>query len=305
MTYLGISIFLSSLIPVVFKFTEGKNLNRFAVTFFNYLTAAIIAFIMSYNQSLFANLNFKSLASFQQEFNQIIWNNQGTFGVEASGIWAMIVGLSLGILFCLSFVQYQKSIRTNGMSLSNTFLKLGVLIPMVISIILWKEYPSTFQWIGISLALLAILIANINFKNDSIKDIRLNLILLIIYGGFAQFATKLFQKYALVEYKNLFLFFIFFSALMTSLIIIIKNKNKFGIWEFISGSLVGVPNLFTSYFMVLAFTKLNTSTAVMLNSAGTIVLVLIYGYFFFKERLKPKEKLAIVITIIAMIAINY
>jgi len=305
MTYLLLSIFLSSLIPVVFKLTEDKNLNRYAVTLFNYLTATIIAFFMSKNLDLFKYLDFNSLTTFKNEFNNVVLLREDVFSPEASTIWAVVVGLSLGILFCLSFVQYQKSIKINGISLSNTFLKLGVLIPMTISLILWEEYPTSYQWLGIVLSLIAIIIANVSFKEESIKDLRLNLLLLIIYGGLAQFATKLFQKYAMIEYKNLLLFFIFASALITSLIIIVKNKNNFGISEFLSGTLVGIPNLFTSYFMVLAFTKMNTSTAVLLNSSGTIVLVLIYGFFVFKEKLKNREKVAIALTIIAMIAINY
>jgi len=293
------------LIPVVFKLTEDKNLNRYAVTLFNYLTATIIAFFMSKNLDLFKYLDFNSLATFKNEFNNVVWLRADVFSPEGSTIWAVVVGLSLGILFCLSFVQYQKSIKINGISLSNTFLKLGVLIPMTISLILWEEYPTSYQWLGIVLSLIAIIIANVSFKEESIKDLRLNLLLLILYGGLAQFATKLFQKYAMIEYKNLLLFFIFASALITSLIIIVKNKNNFGISEFLSGTLVGIPNLFTSYFMVLAFTKMNTSTAVLLNSSGTIVLVLIYGFFVFKEKLKNREKVAIALTIIAMIAINY
>jgi len=293
------------LIPVVFKLTEDKNLNRYAVTLFNYLTATIIAFFMSKNLDLFKYLDFNSLTTFKNEFNNVVLLREDVFSPEASTIWAVVVGLSLGILFCLSFVQYQKSIKINGISLSNTFLKLGVLIPMTISLILWEEYPTSYQWLGIVLSLIAIIIANVSFKEESIKDLRLNLLLLILYGGLAQFATKLFQKYAMIEYKNLLLFFIFASALITSLIIIVKNKNNFGISEFLSGTLVGIPNLFTSYFMVLAFTKMNTSTAVLLNSSGTIVLVLIYGFFVFKEKLKNREKVAIALTIIAMIAINY
>lgn len=305
MTYLFISIFLSSIIPVAFKITESKYLNRYAITFFNYLTASIIAFFMSKNKNLFKLLNLESLNFFKREFTQVVLLRNDIFTPEGSTIWALLVGLSLGVLYCLSFVQYQKSIKINGISLSNTFLKLGVLIPMIVSLILWEEYPTTFQWIGIILSLIAIIIANINFKKDSIEDVRLNLLLLIIYGGLAQFATKLFQKYALIEYKNLLLFFIFISALITSFLIIIKNKNNFGFNEIFSGSLLGIPNLFTSFFMVLAFTQINTSTAVLLNSSGSIVLVLIYGFFIFKEKLKAKEKIAIILTILAMITINY
>jgi len=305
MTYLFIAIFLSSIIPVIFKITEDKNLNRYGVTLFNYLAAVIISFFMSRTQNLFSYLNEERLNEFISEIPVVLFNNQSTFSKGSSAIWAVVVGLTLGIMFCLAFVQYQKSIKTNGISLSNTFLKLSVLVPMIISLGLWQEYPTTFQWLGIILSFLAIIISNISFKKNSLKDIRLNLILLLVYGGFAEFSTKLFQKYALIEFRNLLLLSIFTSALITSLIVVIVSKKSFGKNELLAGILVGIPNLFTSYFMVLAFSQLNTSTAVLLNSSGTIVLVLIYGKFFFKEKLMKKEKIAIALTIIAMIAINY
>lgn len=305
MTYLFVAILLSSIIPVIFKITEGKNLNRYGVTLFNYLAAVVISYFMSRSQNLFSYINKESINGFLTEAPSVLIRNQETFSKGSSAVWAVIVGLTLGVMFCMAFVQYQKSIKANGISLSNTFLKLSVLVPMIISLILWKEYPTTFQWIGIVLSFLAILISNISFKKNTIKDIRLNLMLLLIYGGFAEFSTKLFQKYALIEFKNLLLLSIFTSALITSLIVVIVSKKSFGKNEIISGILVGIPNLFTSYFMVLAFSKLNTSTAVLLNSSGTIVLVLIYGKIFFKENLMKKEKIAIGLTILAMIAINY
>jgi drug/metabolite transporter (DMT)-like permease len=305
MTYLFIAIFLSSIIPVIFKITEDKNLNRYGVTLFNYTAAVIISFFMSKRQNLFSYLTIENLDKFLSELPSVVFNNQAVFSKGGSAVWAVVVGLILGVTFCLAFVQYQKSIKNNGISLSNTFLKLSVLVPMIISLVLWKEFPTNFQWIGIILSFSAIIISNVSFKKDTIKDIRLNLILLLIYGGFAEFSTKLFQKYALIEFKNLLLLSIFTSALITSLLVVVISKKRFGKKEIAAGILVGIPNLFTSYFMVLAFSKLNTSTAVMLNSSGTIVLVLLYGKFFFKEKLKKKEKIAVFLTILAMLAINY
>lgn len=304
MIYLMLSIIFSSLIPIIFKVSEEKGLNRYVVTSFNYVMAITVSFIISINKGLFSTLNYTSFQSFKNEFIEVIVNNTGIFSVEASTVWALIVGCSTGIFFCTSFIQYQKSIKESGISLSNIFLKMSILIPIAISIFLWKEYPNRYQTFGMILCAISIVIINIDFNQNYLKSIKPSLLLLLLYGGIGGFSTKIYQKYALIQYKDLLLFFIFTAAFLVSLIYIFKEKRDYTKYDVITGLLVGIPNLFTSFFMVLALNYINTSTAYLLSSAGSIVLVLIVGVLIFKEKLATKEKIAILITIIALGLIN-
>jgi multidrug transporter EmrE-like cation transporter len=216
----------------------------------------------------------------------------------------MLIGIFAGVFFFLSFVYYQKSVKNDGVGLAGVFSKLGILLPMVLSILLWREYPTEIQWIGIALAILSIIVVNFPFGKDWKKALRVSLILLFVYGGIAEFSNKLFQKYALLEFKPFFLFFIFFTAFVISLFFTIRSGKGFSFRAIIIGIMVGIPNLFSSYFLINALDQLKTAVVFPVFSAGSIVVISLGGLFIFKERLNKKEVFAIIMTIFALILIN-
>lgn len=301
MIYLFLAIICSSLIAIVFKVSETNNMNRYAVTTMNYFTAFIVSLFLSFKDGLFL---CQPREDFFNEFYSVIINGEGIFTGYSSVIWSIIVGCIAGIFFFLSFIYYQKGVRENGVGLAGTFAKLGILVPMSLSIVLWNEFPTSVQWVGIILSIISILIVNISFKRTSLKDIRLNLIFLFLFGGLAEFSNKIFQKYAIVEYKSLFLFVVFFVAFLVSFITTLKRKKKVKTRDLITGVMVGIPNLFSSFFLIMALNYMKTSVVFPIYSAGSIVVITIAGVLFFKEILKRKEIISIIMTIIALVLIN-
>lgn len=305
MIYLFLAILCSSSIALIFKYSENGKMNRYAVTSVNYFTALIISLIMiaikpSYN--IYA-INF-SLGDFIKEFSNILSKDSGYFSADASLIWAVLVGVTGGVFFFLSLIYYQKSVKENGASLSGTFGKMGILVPMVFSVLLWKEIPRLFQWVGIFLAIFSIIYANISYDESKNTSISLTLILLFIFGGMAEFQNKLFQKYALIEYKDVFLFVIFVTAFLLSLYFVIKSKDKVMRRDLFIGFLVGIPNLFSSYFLIMALNSIATSIAFPVYSAGSIIFISVGEVLLYKEKLSRKNKIAIGLVILSLILIN-
>lgn len=72
----------------------------------------------------------------------------------------------------------------------------------------------------------------------------------------------------------------------------------------LTGFSVGIPNLFSSYFLILALDSLKTSVVFPIYSAGSIVLITFGSFIIFKEKINNKNKMAIILTIIALIMIN-
>lgn len=226
------------------------------------------------------------------------------FTAYSSVIWALVVGFISGFFFFLSFVYYQKSVKENGVSVTGMIAKLGILIPMIFSIIIWKEYPNSLQWLGIILALTSIVLVNISFKNFASFRLKWGLILLFFFGGLAEFSNKIFQKYALSSFKDVFLFTVFFTAFIISVFFTVKENKPIRKKDILTGIAVGIPNLFSSYFLILSLNTVKTSVAFPLYSAGSIVLINIGGYFIFKEEISKKNKVAILMTLIALTLIN-
>ena len=280
MIYLILAILCSSSIALIFKHSETNNMNRLAVTTANYFTALIISLIMIFiqNKSVFSNISKLS--------------------------WAMSIGTIAGIFFFLSFIYYQKSVKKNGAGLAGVFSKLGILLPMLISIVLWKEFPTSVQWIGIILAIFSIVIVNFPFNKNWKDALKLSLILLFFYGGIAEFSNKLFQRYASLNLKPLFLFFVFSTAFIISLIVTIKDKKEIKREDLFTGVLVGIPNLFSSFFLISALDLLKAAVVFPIFSAGSIVVISLGGFLIYNERLNRREFSAIIMTIIALILIN-
>lgn len=175
---------------------------------------------------------------------------------------------------------------------------------MIFSIVLWKEIPKAIQWVGIFIALFSIIFANISRDENKGTSINLTLILLFLFGGMAEFENKLFQKYALIEYKDVFLFVIFITAFLFSLYFVVKSDKKIMKRDLLIGFLVGIPNLFSSYFLIMALDSISTSIAFPVYSAGSIIFISIGEVALYKESLSKKNKIAIVLVIIALILIN-
>jgi multidrug transporter EmrE-like cation transporter len=299
------AILCSSSIALILKYSENRSMNRLAVTTSNYFTAFMVSLIMIVlKPSVNLNIQEFSLSTLRSDFYNVILKGNGLFSEGSSFIWAVFLGLITGIFFFLSFIYYQKSVNENGASLSGTFGKLGILIPMFVSIFIWKELPNTLQWIGIFLAITSILMVNLSFNSKTPAKINSTLILLFLFGGIAEFQNKLFQKYTIIEYKDIFLFCVFFTSFIISLVYTIKSKDKVKVRDILIGLLVGIPNLFSSYFLILALGLIPTSAAFPVYSAGSIIFISLGSLLLYKERLTLKNKLAIFLVIIALVLIN-
>lgn len=302
MFYLTLAIICSASIALIFKYTENSNTNRYLITSSNYFIAFTISFFMIFSKGLLSGITRE--LSFIEDFKLLSIDNTHILSPYSSIVWGLIIGSISGIFFFLSFIYYQKSVKENGVGISGTIAKLGILIPMIFSIIIWKEIPSAIQWLGIALSLISILIVNLSQKSLEKIDIRPTIILLFIFGGMAEFSNKIYQRYALNEYKDIFLFTIFFVAFLISVFYTLRDKGEIRKKDILTGFAVGIPNLFSSYFLILSLATLKTSVAFPVYSAGSIVLINIGGFLIFKEKITRKNQVAILLTLIALVFIN-
>lgn len=303
MFYLIIAMLCSSSIALIFKYSETSGRNRYAVTSANYLTASVISFYMVIKGGLFSSLP-NSFVLFKNEVVQVILRNTGLFSNGASAVWAVASGIAAGIFFFASFIYLQRSVSENGVGLTGSFSKMGVIVPVVLSIGMWHEYPSLLQWIGIFLCLCAILTATYSIDSKAANKFKFSLIVLFLLNGFAEFSSKFFSKYALVEYKDLFLFFVFSTALIISICFTVKARINISIKDVLTGIAVGIPNLFASFFLILSLSTIKASVVYPVYSAGSILLINLGGAFIYKEKITLKEKASILITIIALTLLN-
>ncbi len=295
MHYLLLAIISSSAIALILKRSESRNLNRLAVTGSNYAVATAISLIFVLERRLLTGAPL-SFPLFRSEFHKLF--HGGLFSEGASLVWAVVTGFIGGILYYFGLIAIQKSIKENGVCITGAFSKIGIFIPMSLAIIVWKEIPTAVQWLGIVLAMAAISLVHFRSVTGA-ASVRCpkSLIMVFLVVGLAEFSNKFFQHYAIIEHKPLFLFTVFLIAFSSSLVAMLRERTRLTGSDILTGILVGIPNMFTSFFLIEALSRLKTAVVFPAFSAGTIVVINIGGLIFFKEQLKRRELAAIFLTI--------
>ena len=276
MIYLILAIISSALVSITMRLSESSIKNNISLLAINYLICLI-------------------MASIYTGFNNILISHNDVSNT-------ILYGIINGFLYLFSFVLFQRSINNNGIILSSLFMKLGILIPMIVSIFIFKEIPKVLQVIGFVIALIAIIF--INYKKDEYNSLKYDLIILMIVNGTTDAMSKIYKELGNPLLSEQFLFYTFLFALILCLILVCLKKQKFTINEIKYGVLIGIPNYFSARFLLLSLQFISAVIVYPTFSVGTIIVVTLIGILLFKEKITQRQSIALIAILLALILLN-
>ena len=216
---------------------------------------------------------------------------------------ALGMGVFNGILYLGGFVMMQRSVKKNGVVLSSVFMKLGLLVPMALSIFLFGEMPTVLQIAGFILAVLAIIL--INFKKDGSSATAVGgLLLLLLMNGGGDAMSKVFEEMGNPALSNQFLFYTFLAAFVLGVLLVIFTRETPDITSILFGLLIGIPNFFSAKFLLMALQDVPAVIAYPTFSVAGLLVVTLAGVLFFKERLEKRQWVALAIIAAALVLLN-
>ena len=269
------------------------------------LSSAMISFMMrlssdkiSANLSMLATNYFicSLLGAAYGGFNLVMPQVAG-FSVT---VW---LGLLSGVLYLAGLVMFQSNTRRKGIVLSAVFMKLGLLVPIVASVLFFHESPTFSQIAGFCIAVLAIVLINLK-KDCSGNGFGFGLIVMLLLSGGADVMAKIFDVYGPAELSALYLFYTFAMAFVLCLLLVVHKKERPGFRELLYGTLIGVPNFFSAKFLLAALTKLPAVVVYPSFSVGTMLIVTVAGVAVFRERLSRVQWVALAAIIAALVLLN-
>lgn len=213
---------------------------------------------------------------------------------------ALLLGTVNGVLYLGSFILLQMNIKKNGVVLSATFMRLGVLVPTVFSVLAFGEMPVNTQVIGFAIAIVAILMISLE-KGQKKADFKIGLIFLLLGSGSADAMSKVYQEIGVKEAENQFLCYTFLMAFILCVFYMIWKKQKIGKWEIVAGVFVGIPNYYSARFLLKALGSVPAVVACPTYSVATIFVISLIGVLCFKERLSKKQTYAMALILIALV----
>jgi len=198
MIYLFCAIASSAAVSAVLRIGDRKCTGKYSRFAMNYLSAAVFAFLTMQSRE---------------------------FVLDGSGMFALGLGAVQGILYLLSLVSLQSSIRKNGVILSGTFARLGLIIPMIFAIVAFGELPGVLQTIGFLIACAAIWMMQVKEEKNSDKNYS-GLILLLVISGLTDSMAKIFEELGNRKLDSWFLLITFIVAFFLSVGMMIYQDRK-------------------------------------------------------------------------------
>lgn len=307
MLYLVLAILCSASLALIFRYTESRRYDRRAITAANYLAAAVASLIVSLLRHG-PTLGLDRPAHFWAEAGAVL-GGAAQFSPAAAPWWGVCVGLPSGALFYGAFMLYQASIRENGPALSGMFGKLGILVPTAGSLLLFHTPLLPRQWAGMLLALGAMALSQLprllaRQQTSRPSGRRLLLVLMMLSMGLAEFSNKIFQGLAGQQHRGVFLLVTFSSALLVAAVALARRKELPRRRDLLLGLAVGLPNLFSSYFLIMALPTVTAAVAFPAYSAGSMVLIALGARAIYGDRLGHLEWAAVGLTAVGLVLIG-
>jgi len=285
MVYLLFSIISSSLIYITFKFASHLNIKIFPIIVINYVTAAIIGYIIS-----------------DQEYSI-------QYLLEAKWFYASLI---LGILFIVMFYLIGLSTKGAGITITSISTKMSVVFPILFSIFYYSETINAFKIAGILLAILSIFLSTIKGEKDHLKTGNLLFPMLLFVGmGIVDSLVKFNQEEYLQDngiIESSTICFVVASIIGIAVYLIAHKKEVFKIkWNtLITGIVLGMANFGSLYFLIAALNSKFTDSSIIFAINNTIIIACtaMAGKFIFKEKLILVNWIGIIISIIAILSLS-
>lgn len=275
MLSLFLAIVCGALTSIVMRLSTSRAVSVYGMVAFNYLTCLSCAFALS-----------------------PIGLGTTTEGFST----ALMLGIVNGILYMTGMLLMQQNIRTSGVILTTIFAKLGILIPLFLAILCFHESPTWLQIVGIVLSLMGIVLIKAN-PNERVTFHFSLLILLLVTGSVAA-VLKIYAEIGSPTHSNAFLLIAFSIAFLLAIVVALMKRERLGFNEVVWGLMLGLPNFFTSRFILDALESIPAVIVYPSRGVATILLVTLAGIALFKEYLNTRQWIALTLILIALTLLN-
>jgi drug/metabolite transporter (DMT)-like permease len=195
-------------------------------------------------------------------------------------------------------------VHTNGVGITIAAMRLSLLIPVLTSIYWYSEYLNGLKivgMIGVFGAMLLLIPKKNDIKIGSISASWL-LILIFVLSGFADASLKIYEEEFSTNLNELtFMGLVFLGAFVIGLIVSLFRKGPLITKkEMLLGATIGIPNLYSSIFLIYALGGISGSIAYPIVNILNVLGGTFLGLLIWNDRVTTKQWIGIATAVIAI-----
>ncbi len=286
MTALIFSILASACIFLIFKLFPKWGIDTFQAIVFNYFTAFICG-----------------IALFHNEWQASSWTHRE---------W-LAPAVIASLLFISLFVIMGLSAQRNGVAPTSIAVKMSMALSVITMIAFYHEPLSVLKISGIILAIAGVVSVSIPAKTDDVEARSPWMLLVLFIGsGLLDVVLNVTQERFLAHLSpSLFSAFGFgFAGLLGLLILMVQivlGKARFEWKNLIAGIILGIPNYFSIYLLLAAYTSTGwtDSTVLAVINVSVVGLAAVLGWLIFNEKMTKLRMIGFLGAIGAIVCIYF
>jgi len=279
MIFLVLHIVFMSSFGIQIKYNQASGRDLLSVGAVNYIVAAFVAGAWVIHKGEF-------------EISNATW----------------ITGTLCGVAYVVSYFFLMNSVKSSGLSITWSVVRLSVIIPVLFSIFYWKEQPNAYQIAGIASVCVSLPLLSIKPNNGgngrTIGRISPIIIGLFFVTGSSGLAAKTFSELSPAEHQQMYLLFLFGTTAIISVSALLIRKRLPAPSDIPFGIMLGVGNLLAGYFLLLALKRLPGMLVFPISGSIGIVLSALAGVIIWREKVGKLAVLGIIAAVIAVVLIN-
>lgn len=283
MINLFMAIFCSSSNSLILKFAGTKSKNNVSLLLVNYIVAVVFG-------------------------SMLVARDLGSLNMDALGKMPMFAILN-GIFYVTTFVMMQLNVKRNGATVTGSLSHMGLMIPVLVSIVLFAEYPNRLQTVGVAVAIASLIVISIPSKDAAAvttaeKNYRWMLIPMLLLSGCADVMSKIFEAYCDHSLEDLFVSATFVVALALCVIVYFLSHERINRWDIGCGLVLGVSNYMSTKFMILALYVIPAYMAYITFGLGVVVFINCVNALVMHEKLSRRDYIGMVLSMGAIVLLN-
>jgi len=280
MLYLLLAIASSALISIIMRLSEHYVKNEMGMFMANYAVCMVLSYLYMPDKAF--------LPVMAEPGNGFTW----------------MLGIISGILYLASFVFMKKNMVKNGIVMTSTFMKLGVLVPTLMAVVIFREMPRGTQVVGFVLAVLGILGMYLERQTTNHDFNKVWLLLLLFLSGLTDAMANIFDELGNKSFKDMYLLITFAIALLIAAALTFRGGARVACKDLMVGVLIGIPNYYSARFLLKALGEIPAVVAYPTFSIGTIAVITLTGVVAFKEKLTIRQMFAVGLIAVAVVLLN-
>ena len=250
----------------------------------------------------------------------------GTDGFPAIPVPVVLLGLLGGTVFIGTFLLMTAAIGRIGIAIPISVTRLSVVVPVLFSMAVYGERPGPLGFAGLAMALAALALFGLASRKAVARTAGarragaaalpnpkpglqawLSVVTLFLSMGAVEVVLKIYKEMHTPDRPYLpfgFLMVVFGSSMAIAWTWVAVRGARIRRRDVGAGLLLGIPNILSTYFMLLALRGLPGVVAFPVNSLSIIILGTLAGLVFWKEKPTGGVWSALGLAALAIAAVN-